>query len=296
MSSCGASTVTSRLVILGSAGGPTPKLNRNAAAHALVLGEHTSVIDCGNGVGGQLVRAGIPLASIRRIWITHHHIDHVADFGLLIHQSWALLTQPVEVIGPPPIARMMELYLELFAQDIRYRMADEGRPDLRELIRVREIAEAGEIVDDEQMRVRCVLVDHPPVEKVFAYRFDTPSGSVVFSADTVPTRSLGALARGADILVHESLYLDDAEKYLPAARVLPIVNRMLRVHSQPEGAGRIAREAGVRMLILSPVGAFGPIDEKRLKRRAAAHFDGKILIGRDLLEIDLPLPAAERRA
>lgn len=296
MASCGASTVISKLVILGSSGGPTPKLNRNAASHALVLGDHTSVVDCGSGVGGQLVRAGIALSSLRRIWITHHHIDHVADFGLLIHQSWSLLTQPVELIGPPPLARMMELYLELFAQDIRYRVADEGRPHLRELVRVREIAEAGEIVDDEQMRVRCVLVDHPPVEKVFAYRFDTPSGSVVFSADTVPTRSLGALARGADILVHESLYLDDAEKYLPAARVQPVVNRMLRVHSQPEGAARIAREAGVRMLILSPLGAFGPIDEKRLKARAAAHFEGRILIGRDLLDVELPLPVGEHKA
>ncbi len=284
----------SRLVILGSSGGPTPKLNRNAAAHALVLDGHTSIIDCGNGVGGQLMRAGVALSSLRRIWITHHHIDHVADFGLLIHQSWSVLTEPVEVIGPPPIARMMELYLELYAQDIRYRMADENRRDLRELIRVREITEAGEIVDDEHMRVRCVLVDHPPVEKVFAYRFDTASGSVVFSADTVPTRALGSLARGADVLIHETLYLDDAEKYLPAARVQPVLNRMLRVHSQPEGAGRIAREAGVRMLILSPVGAFGPIDETRLVRRAAAHFDGEILIGRDLLEVELPLPAAER--
>jgi ribonuclease BN (tRNA processing enzyme) len=281
--------VDSKLVILGSSGGPTPKPERNATAHALVSNGHTSIIDCGSGVGRQIVRAGIDLASLGRVFITHHHIDHVADFGLLIHQSWSHLKRPVEMIGPPPIARMMEQYLELFGQDVRYRVVDEGRRELRDLVRVREITEAGEIVDDEQMRVRCVLVDHPPVDKAFAYRFDTPNGSLVFSGDTVPTRSVGALARGADVLVHEALYLDDAEKYLPADRVQPIVSRMLRVHSQPEGAGRIAQEAAVRMLVLSPLGAFGPVDEARLKERAAAYFDGEILIGRDLLEIGLPL-------
>lgn len=287
---------SSKLVILGSAGGPTPKADRNATAHALVLDGHTNVIDCGNGVGGGLVRAGIALSSLTRIFITHHHIDHVADFGLLLHQSWSQLKQPVELIGPPPLARMMELYFELYAQDIRYRMADELRRDLREFVRVSEITEAGEIFGDRRLTVRCALVDHPPVDRVFAYRFDTASGSVVFSADTVPTRSLSVLAQGADILVHEALYLDDAQNYLPAERVHTTMNRMLRVHTQPDEAGRIAREAGVRMLILSPLGAFGPVDEARLKSRAAAQFDGEILIGRDLLEVGLPLPVRQGRA
>jgi len=281
--------VDAKLVILGSSGGPTPKPERSSTAHALVSEGQTSVIDCGSGVGRQLVRAGVDLTSLARIFITHHHIDHVADFGLLIHQSWSHLKRPVEVIGPPPVARMMARYLELFGQDIGYRVADEGRGELHKLVQVREITEAGVVVDDEHLRVRCVLVDHPPIEKAFGYRFDTPSGSIVFSGDTVPTRRLSALARGADILVHEALYLDEAEKYLPADRMQRILSRMLRVHSQPEGAARIAHEAGVRMLILSPLGAFGPVDEARLKERAAVHFGGEILIGRDLLEVALPL-------
>lgn len=281
----------SKLVILGSAGGPTPKAGRHATSHALVVDGQTNIIDCGNGVGGQLVRAGIPLSSLKRIFITHHHIDHVADFGLLLHLSWSQLRAPVEVIGPPPISRMMELYLELYAQDIRYRMADEGRRDLREYIRVTEIAESGTVVDDSHLTVRSALVDHPPVDKAFAYRFDTPNGSVVFSGDTVPTESLSALSQGADILVHEALYLDGAEKHLPADRLRAMISRMLRTHSPPEYAARCAHEADVRMLILSPLAAFGPVDEELLKSRAATQFGGHILIGRDLLDVDLPLPA-----
>ena len=275
-------------------GGPTPKLHGGATSHALLLDGDTNIIDCGNGVGRQLIRAGVALSSLKRIFITHHHIDHVADFGLLVHQSWSHLQQPVEMIGPPPLARMAQLYLELFAQDILYRTADESRRDLREFMNVREITEASEIIQTERLSVRCALVEHPPVDKAFAYRFDTPDGAVVFSADTVPTQSLTMLAQGADVLVHEALYLDDAARHLPAALANTLISRMLRAHSQPEAAGRVARQAGVRLLVLSPLGAFGPIDEMRLKQRAAAEFKGEIQVGRDFLEIKLPLPMLGR--
>jgi len=271
-------------------GGPTPKLSGNATSHALVLQDDTSVIDCGSGVGRQLIRAGIALSTLRRIFITHHHIDHVADFGLLVHQSWSQLQQPVELIGPPPLAQMTERYLELYSQDIRYRVRDEHRRDLRELINVREITEPGEIVRTEKLSVRCALVEHPPVDRVFAYRFDTPEGSVVFSADTVPTPSLVTLAQGADILVHEALYLDEADQFLPTDRAEAVIKRMVRAHTQPGDAGRVARDAGVRLLILSPLGAFGAINPALIKKRAAANFGGDIRVGEDLLEVDLPLP------
>ena len=272
-------------------GGPTPKLSGNATSHALVLQDDTSVIDCGSGVGRQLIRAGIALSTLRRIFITHHHIDHVADFGLLVHQSWSQLQQPVELIGPPPLAQMTERYLELYSQDIRYRVRDEHRRDLRELINVREITEPGEIVRTEKLSVRCALVEHPPVDRVFAYRFDTPEGSVVFSADTVPTPSLVTLAQGADILVHEALYPDEADRFLPGDRAEAVIKRMVRAHTQPGDAGRVARDARVRLLILSPLGAFGAINPALIKQRAAANFRGDIRVGQDLLEVDLPLPA-----
>jgi ribonuclease BN (tRNA processing enzyme) len=286
--------VSSKLVILGSIGGPTPKLQGHATSHALVMQNDTNVVDCGSGVARQLIRAGIGLATLKRIFITHHHIDHVADFGLLVHQSWSQLKHPVELIGPPPLARMVELYLELYRPDIESRVADENRRHLREFIRVREITHPGDILRDERVSVRCALVEHPPLDRVFAYRFDAPEGSVVFSADTVPARSLIALAQGADVLVHEALYLDNAAQFLPADRAQSVLNRMLRAHSQPSDAGCIAREAGVRLLILSPLGAFGEIDEARLKQRAAEQFGGEIRVGHDLLEVDLPLPSRGR--
>src|SRR5476649_579875 len=68
----------SRLILLGTGGGPTPKPNRSAPAQVIVVNGAAYVIDCGNGVARQMVLAGVPLASIRKVFITHQHSDHNA--------------------------------------------------------------------------------------------------------------------------------------------------------------------------------------------------------------------------
>ncbi len=85
----------SRLILLGTGGGPTPKPNRSAPAQVIVVNGLSYVIDCGNGVARQMVLAGVPLASIRNLFITHQHSDHNADYGNLLWLSWAAtLTGP----------------------------------------------------------------------------------------------------------------------------------------------------------------------------------------------------------
>ena len=51
----------SRLILLGTGGGPTPKPNRAAPAQVIVVGDAAYVIDCGNGVARQLVLAKLKL-------------------------------------------------------------------------------------------------------------------------------------------------------------------------------------------------------------------------------------------
>jgi ribonuclease BN (tRNA processing enzyme) len=73
-----------RLILLGTAGGPRPRTTRSATAHAIVIGDAVYVVDCGDGVARQLVLAGVPLPRVRHIFITHHHSDHNADYGNLM--------------------------------------------------------------------------------------------------------------------------------------------------------------------------------------------------------------------
>lgn len=194
-----------RLILLGTGGGPTPKKSVSASAQVIVVNDTAYVVDCGDGVARQLVSADVPLRNLRHIFITHHHSDHNADYGNLLLLSWASgLISNVDTWGPPPLAKMTELFLALNAYDIDIRIRDEGRVPLAPLIHSHELMQGRVVMQDENVRVTSTLVDHPLVTPAFAYRFDGPDRSIVISGDTARSDNLVKLARGADVLVHEA--------------------------------------------------------------------------------------------
>lgn len=84
------------------------------------------------------------------------------------------------------------------APDIEARVKDEGRIPLRPLVRVHELNGAGKVMQDENLTVRCALVDHPPMKHAVAYRFDAPDRSIVISGDTKRSDALITLAKDAN--------------------------------------------------------------------------------------------------
>jgi len=167
-----------RLLLLGTGGGITPKAGRQSTAAALRCFECTYLVDCGNGVGPQLMRAQVPLESLRAIFITHHHLDHVADFGILLAQCWSRLRGPVVLVGPPPLRRMFELFLELFSLDLQGRVEEEGRAPLQSFVNITEFSGAGVCYEDAWVRVSAAPVVHPPLAHAYAYRFEQKALSV----------------------------------------------------------------------------------------------------------------------
>ena len=279
----------SRLILLGTGGGPTPKAGRSAPAQVILVGGEAYVIDCGNGVARQLVLAGVPLKSLRSVFLTHHHSDHNADYGNLLLLSWAAsLATPVDTYGPPPLERMTQLFLELNDVDIRTRIADEGRRPLADLIRPHEISVGGPVMRDANVTVTAARVEHPPVTPSFAYRFDCPDRSIVISGDTRPCDAVVSLAKGADVLVHEVMYLPALEALIatePNAKSLKA--HLLASHTPVEDVGRVATAAGVKTLVLSHFvpGGLPIIPDEVWLAAVRPHFSGRVVIGRDLLEI-----------
>ena len=179
----------------------------SASAQVIVSNGVAYVIDCGDGVARQMAFAGVPLASLRHVFITHQHSDHTADYGNLIWLAWtAGLSSPVDTWGPPPLERMTRLFLEMNQSDIDIRIVNEGRVPLTPLVRVHELREGGAVIADDNVKVTATLVDHPPVVPAFAYRFDAADRSIVISGDTAPSQNLVKLAAGADVLVHSVMY------------------------------------------------------------------------------------------
>ncbi|MBY8821609.1 MBL fold metallo-hydrolase [Sphingomonas colocasiae] len=279
----------SRLILLGTAGGPTPKPNRAAPATAITVGDATYIVDCGNGVARQLILAGLSLDSLRSLFITHHHSDHNADYGNLLMLAWSTtLARPVDAYGPPPLKRMTRQFLALNDYDIRTRMADEGRPALRKLIVPHEIRADGLVMQDANIRVTAALVPHPPVAPAFAYRFDCPDRSIVISGDTAPSTNLVALARGADILVHEVMHLPSLEAMAAGERnAKTLLAHLLASHTSTEQVGRIATEAGVKTLVLSHFvpGGYPQVAEQVWYDAVRPYFSGNLVVGRDLMEL-----------
>ncbi len=277
-----------RLILLGTAGGPTPKKAGAATAHAVVIDDVLYVVDCGNGVGRQLALANIPIMSLRHVFITHHHSDHNADYGNLLSLAWATgLGTRMDTWGPPPLAKMTELFLQMNVADLDVRVKDEGRPPLGPLVHPHEITAGGLVMQDERVKVTAALVEHPLVVPALAFRFDGPDRSIVFSGDTTRSDALIALARGADVLVHEAMWLPGIDRIVarePNATTLR--KHLLESHTVAEDCGRVAEAAGVKTLVLSHfVPGDGSIPDDLWRNAAKQHFRGEVIIGHDLMEL-----------
>jgi ribonuclease BN (tRNA processing enzyme) len=278
-----------RLILLGTRGGPRPRAASSGAAQVIVCHGTAYVVDCGDGVARQFVTADVPLSTLRHIFLTHQHSDHNADYGNLILLAWtAGLRTRVDTWGPHPLAKMTELFFDMNAYDISTRIADEGRVPLVPLVHVHELNRGGLVMQDENVKVTAALVHHPPVVPAFGYRFDTADRSIVISGDTAPTENLIRLAQGADVLVHDALYpagVDRLAARVPNATALK--QSMMSHRTTAEDAGRVASAAGVKTLVLSHlVPPDDPsITEEMWIEAARVHFQGRIVVGRDLLEI-----------
>ena len=183
---------------------------------------------------------------------------------------------------------MTELFLEMNAYDIGVRVSDERRVPLAPLVRVHEQSEGGVVMQDENVKVTATLVHHPPVIPAFAYRFDAADRSIVISGDTTRSDNLVNLARDADVLVHEALYPQAVDRLVAGlGNAGGLKKSILSHHTPAEDVGRVAQAAGVKTLVLSHLvpAEDSSITDQMWIDAAGAHFQGRIIVGKDLLEL-----------
>lgn len=97
-----------KLVLLGTAGGPPPAAGRRGVASALVVGDRAYLVDAGYGTVRTLFQAGLTIADLEQVFITHTHSDHIADlFNLIwLNRSTLHLARPLPVHGPGSAGRL----------------------------------------------------------------------------------------------------------------------------------------------------------------------------------------------
>jgi ribonuclease BN (tRNA processing enzyme) len=280
-----------RLALLGSKGGPALRPGGPWPSSSLLeIGGRNIVVDCGLGVTRGLADAGISLKALDLVFITHLHSDHLLELGPLIHTAWtAGLATPLTVLGPPGIGHYWRRFCQAMEFDIEIRIADEGRPDILDMVSIVEFGE-GRVMEESGLKVSALRVDHPPVTDCFALRFEHDGRSVVFSADTAYFPPLADFAKGADILVHEAMLEEGIERLVAkTGNGARLREHLLASHSFAEEAGRIATDAGAGRLVLNHLipaddPEIGEVDWIAAVRKTWA---GDLTIARDGLVVGL---------
>lgn len=282
---------STRIILLGTKGGPTlGNIGRSNYSTLILINNTGYLVDCGYGVSRQLITAGVALNSVRYIFITHHHSDHNLEYGPLLYNAWAAgPATHIDSYGPAGLKTMTDRFFEYEKFDIETRLVDEGGQDPRKLISVHEISKAGQVMRNADVTVTSCRVRHPPITQSYAYRFDARDRSIVISGDTAFAPELAEFAKGADVLIHEAMYLPALEKLIKQApEATRLRQHLLASHTSTEDVGRIATMAGVKTLVLTHLvpGNDASITDAQWSEGARKHFKGRIVVGKDLMEIE----------
>jgi ribonuclease Z len=273
------------ITLLGT-GSPLPDPNRAGPSTLVQAGGGNYLIDAGRGVLMRLAGAGLGAAQLTAVLITHLHSDHLTDLNDVITTRWisTFESTPLPIVGPPGTRAVVDAILASLGPDISYRLAHHDDLDHAPPVEVIEL-ESGEVPTfvEGTLTIVAAPTDHRPVEPSVGFRFEHDGVAVVIAGDTVPCEGLDSLCVGAAALVHTAIRKDIIEQ-LPIARIVDILD----YHSSVEQAAQTAARAGIGTLVLTHyVPAFPTGGGDDWRALAAAHFDGRIEVGDDLLRVEI---------
>ena len=295
-----------------------PTKARNVSAVALKLPQRAEVwlFDCGEATQHRLQHTELRISQLSRIFITHLHGDHVYGLmGLLATCGMAGHAQPITIYGPAGLeeyvntsARLSRLRLgeqisvrtvapgllfedEEFAvscqplrhrvQAFGYRVTEKDRAGRFNVERAAELGiPPGPVYGRLKRGETVVLADGRTIHGADLCAPPEPGRAVAYCTDTTYCDNSVALARGADVLIHEATFVSEDEDLARQS-----------MHSTARDAARVAAEARVRRLVLthvSPRYAPGnPVTPDELLRQARAVFPDTLL-AHDFMTLDVP--------
>jgi ribonuclease BN (tRNA processing enzyme) len=257
-------------VTLGTNSGPIPNPKRAEPSNLLRAGEQNILIDVGDGVAWQAAKAGVSLRDVHDILISHLHFDHTGGLFAVISQRFQMIeSTPLTIHGPPGTKALVDSLVAAVAGSAQggnnMRGFVPGGPG--DNIQVVELADGARFALGD-VKVTAVRNSHfsatkggdAPDALSFAFRFDLPGRSIVYTGDTGASAAVEALAKGADVLVCEIMDPDIAFKQVfartpdaPAPIKAMIAEHFHKEHVSPEEAGLMASRAGVKRLVLTHI-------------------------------------------
>ena len=114
---------TLRVILLGTAGGPTFSAQRLGISTLILAGPEKLLFDCGRGMTTGMAALGINPADVTKVFLTHLHSDHFISLPELYLFPWASQgrNRPLQVWGPDGTRSMLKHLQEAFKVDIHIR-------------------------------------------------------------------------------------------------------------------------------------------------------------------------------
>jgi ribonuclease BN (tRNA processing enzyme) len=293
-----------RLITVGTAGGPTPRAGRAQSSNLLMVNGTPYIIDAGDGTTRRLAKFKFNFRSLGTIFITHGHNDHTGGIGYLLSAGWiAQRTQPINIYGPAGTEGLVKAAVQYFNYDAEIRISDGSRTMPIEKVFFGHDVVPGVVFQDENIKVTAVENSHfhfpagsPAFGKYksYSYRFETPDRVVVFTGDTGPSDAVTELTKNADILVTEvgsPADVVEARKRTGRWDILSpkeqqeFIRHQEEEHLTPEHVGKMATKAGVKTVILSHLSPRPDSDDYApWAEEVKKHFSGQVHVAKDLAE------------
>jgi ribonuclease BN (tRNA processing enzyme) len=218
------------------------------------------VVDLGPGAFGALYRYLDP-QQVDAYALSHLHPDHCLDLCACYVATRYSPTAPWPrrpVYGPGGAAARIARAYDVPA---RAGAVMEGGPGFADTFDFRDWQPRQQI---GPFTVSTVAVDHPVEAYALRIVENIPDGgSLVYSGDTGPCDALVEIARGADLLLVESAFMDGADT--PAG-----------LHLNGRQAATIGQQAGVASIVLTHIPPWHDVDQ--VLGEAQPHFDGPVAL------------------
>ncbi len=246
----------SRLVLLGTAAAVPDASHENT--YMVLEGPSGAIlIDCAGSPIGRLEQAGVPHASLIGVIITHIHPDHAYGFPLLLMGLWLLgRTDRLHVHALGVVAARLRAVMDAYEWSDWPRFYPVDFEPIDDRV-------GAPVLDNEDFRITAARNEH--MVPTVALRIENKANGfvVAYSSDTAPCAAVVTLARGADLLFHEAA-------------------GATRGHSSARMAGEVARDAGVKKLVL--VHYQVSADPADLTAEAQVAFGGPVEVAQDMAE------------
>jgi ribonuclease BN (tRNA processing enzyme) len=296
-------TSATKLITLGTRGGPLPTKDRAQSSNLLVVNGALYLIDAGDGVTRRIVQSGNDFRKVGKIFITHPHSDHTAGLATLLVSQWEYQrAEPTDIYGGG-VEALVKGALAYLTPNAEIRWAEGKQRPMDATFHGHDVS-AGVIYKDANIVVTAAENTHfnfhpgtPPYGKYksFSYRIETPGRTFLFTGDTGPSDAVADLAKGADVLVTEVTSVDDVIEVFKRTGAWQAktedeqkgwIRHMEEEHVSPKNVAEMATKAGIKTIIMTHLGpSVRPNDDyQRFADEAKRYFSGQVVVAKDLME------------